>query len=82
MSYNYPYNLFSPNYLNSYDQQLYEKQRQHLEQMENLQDLQKAASDFLDACDKVRPEYQSDAQQVVLNAIMMHMMKKKGRGQL
>ena len=82
MNYNYyPYDMFNQDYLNSFNQQMYEAQRQHMEQLENLSDLQKAVSDLLDAMDKVRPEYQLDARQAMMNAVMMHMMKKNWRGQ-
>lgn len=76
MIYNYPYDMFNQNYLNSYDQQMYEAQRKHMEQLENLGDLQKAVSDLLDALDKVKPEYQQYAQQAVINAVFMHKMKQ------
>ena len=76
MNYNYPYDMFNQNYLNSYDRQVFEAQRQHMEQMDNLKDLEKAASDFLDACEKVHPEYQQYAKQAIINAVMVHMMKK------
>ena len=82
MNYNYPYDMFNQNYLNSYDQQAYDAQRQHLEQLENLNDLQKAVSDFLDAYEKVRPEYQQYARQAFTNAVISHMMKKNWRGQI
>ena len=82
MNYNYPYDMFNQDYLNSYNQQMYEAQRQHMEQMDNLNDLQKAVSDLLDALDKVRPEYQPDARQAMMNAVMMHMMEKNWRGQV
>ena len=81
MNYNYPYDLFNQDYLSSYNQQMYEAQRQHMEQMDNLNDLQKAVSDLLDALDKVRPEYQPNPRQAMMNAVMMHMMKKNWRGQ-
>ena len=81
MNYNYPYDVFNQNYLDAYNQQQYEAQRQHIEQLENLNDLQKAVSDLLDALDKVRPEYRPYAQQAFTNAVMMHMMKKNWSGQ-
>ena len=82
MNYNYPYDMFNQDYLSSYNQQMYEAQRQHMEQMDNLNDLQKAVSDLLDALDKVRPEYQPDARQAMMNAVMMRMMEKNWRGQV
>ena len=82
MNYNYPYDLFNQSYLNSYDQQMYDAQRQRIEQLENLKDLEKAVMDFLDACDKVHPEYQQDARQAISNAVMAHMMKKNWRNQV
>ena len=74
--YNYPYDMFNQNYMSAFDQQQYDAQKQHIEQLENINDLQKAASDLLDALDKVKPGYRQYAQQAVLNAVFQHKMKQ------
>lgn len=77
---NYPYNLFNQNSLSNFDQQRYEAERQHREQQENIRDLVKAVHDFLDAAQKVKPEYQQQAQQAVFAAIFERMMQSQYGG--
>ena len=72
---NYPYNLFNQSSLSSFDRQRYEAEKQHREQQDNIRDLIKAAHDFLDAAQKVRPEYQLQAQQAVFAAVFERMMQ-------
>lgn len=58
----------------------YEAERQHREQQENIRDLVKAVHDFLDAAQKVKPEYQQQAQQAVFAAIFERMMQSQYGG--
>ena len=81
MMYNtYPYNMFNQSGLNSFDQQRYEAEKQHREQQDNIRDLVKAAHDFLDAAQKVKPEYQMQAQQAVFAVICERMMQSQHGG--
>ena len=77
---NYPYNFFNQNSLSSFDKQRYEAERQHREQQEIIRDLIKATHDFLDAAQKVKPEYQIQAQQAVFYVIFERMMQSQYGG--
>lgn len=56
----YPYGIFNPQYLNQFQRQQMEAQR-NLEQQKNVYDMVKAISDFCEAARKVHPDYQQTA---------------------
>lgn len=61
MNYNsYPYGIFNPQYLNQFQAQQMEAQRNQ-EQQKNIADMVKAISDFCEAARKVHPDYQQTA---------------------
>ncbi|MCD7770263.1 MAG: hypothetical protein LUH36_09155 [Oscillospiraceae bacterium] len=66
------YDILNTNYIT---QQA--KQQHHSEQVKQVQEAAKALKDFLDGCDKIEPEYQSDANAefcaILLNYINRHM---------
>ena len=81
MNYNYPYDMFNQDYLNAYAKQRREDaERQHKEQQDNIRDLAKAAHDFIEAAQKVRPEYQQQAQNAVFDVIFACMMQSQFGG--
>ena len=78
MMYNYyPYNLFNQNAMSAYDQQQ-AYQQYHYEQQKNVVDMVKALSDFLDAAQKVAPEYQEQATNMCFVEILRHMTTNNG----
>ena len=66
--------MFNQNGLNNFDQQKYERENEHREQQENIRNLVKAAHDFIDAAQKIKPEYQAQAQQAVFGVIVGRMI--------
>ena len=74
---NYPYRIFNPDYLNAYQEQKKEAQRQW-EQNKNVADLVKALSDFLDASGKVHPDFQKLAWDACAGVILDHMRNNNG----
>lgn len=73
---NYPYGIFDQELLRAYQQQQ-EAQRQ-CEQNKNIYDMTKALHDFLDASQKVHPDYQQMAYQACFAVIADHMQKNNG----
>lgn len=74
---NYPYGIFNPNYLNAYQEQQREFQRQ-CEQNKNIADMVKAISDYCEAARKVQPDYQQAAFNACLAEIFHQAAKDNG----
>ena len=74
---NYPYGIFNPQYLNAYQAQQREIQRQW-EQNKNVADLTKALKDFLDAMENVHPDFQQAAFEACAFTILAHQAKNSG----
>lgn len=74
---NYPYGIFNPNYLNTYQEQQKEIQRQW-EQNKNIADMVKAISDYCEAARKVHPDYQQVAVNACLAGIFNQAAKDNG----
>jgi len=72
---NYPYGIFDQEQLRAYQQQ--EAQRQ-CEQNKNIYDMTKALHDFLDASQKVHPDFQQSAYEACIATIVGHMQKSNG----
>jgi len=70
----YPYGIFNPNYLNAYQAQQREVQRQW-EQNKNIADMVKAISDYCEAARKVHPDYQ----QIAYNACIAEICKQAAK---
>lgn len=70
MNYNtYPYGIFNPQYLNQFQAQQIEAQR-NLDQQKNIHDMVKAISDFCNAARKVDADYQKMAMDFCLAEIL------------
>jgi len=74
---NYPYGIFNPTYLNAYQAQQREAQRQW-EQNKNIADMVKAISDYCEAARKVHPDYQQAAFNACLAEIINQAAKDNG----
>lgn len=74
---NYPYGIFNANYLNAYQEQQKEIQRQW-EQNKNIADMVKAISDYCEAARKVHPHYQQAAYNACLAEIFNQAAKDNG----
>lgn len=74
---NYPYGIFNPDYLNAYQAQQWEAQRQW-EQNKNIADMVKALSDYFEAARKVHPDYQQAAFNACLAEIINQAAKDNG----
>lgn len=74
---NYPYGIFNPSYLISYQAQQQEAQRQW-EQNKNIADMVKAISDYCEAARKVHPDYQQLAFNACLAEIINQVAKDNG----
>ena len=70
---NYPYGIFNINGLQSFDYQMYEVQRKHMEQQKNIADMVKVISDYCNAARKVAPEYRQQAIQACCIELMRQM---------
>jgi CHASE3 domain sensor protein len=75
---NYPFDVFNPNYIASYNQQARELQKHHAEQQKNICDLVKAIRDFIDAMNKVSPEYHDAAMEACFAEIIRQMNQSNG----
>lgn len=74
---NYPYGIFNTSYLNTYQAQQMEVQRQW-EQNKNIVDMVKAISDYCEAARKVDPDYQQIALCACLAEILNQAAKDNG----
>ncbi len=74
---NYPYGIFNPAYLDAYQAQQREAQRQW-EQNKNIADMVKALSDYFEAARKVHPDYQQAAFNACLAEILSQATKDNG----
>lgn len=74
---NYPYGIFNSDYLNAYQAQQWEAQRQW-EQNKNIADMVKALSDYFEAARKVHPDYQQAAFNACLAEIINQAAKDNG----
>ena len=77
MYHNYPYEIFNSDYLNAYQAQQQEAQRQW-EQNKNIADMVKAISDYFEAARKVDPDYQQRAFNACLAEIINQAAKDNG----
>ena len=77
MYHNYPYGIFNPDYLTTYNPQQQEAQRQW-EQNKNIADMVKAISDYCEAARKVHPDYQQAAFKACLAEIINQVAKDNG----
>ena len=74
---NYPYGLFNQDYLQAYQAQQREAQRQW-EQNKNISDMVKAISDYCEAARKVHPDFQELAFNACLAEICIQAAKDNG----
>lgn len=74
---NYPYGIFNTSYLNMYQAQQMEVQRQW-EQNNNIVDMVKAISDYFEAARKVDSDYQQIAFSACLAEILNQAAKDNG----
>ena len=78
MNYNsYPYGIFNPVYLNQYQTQQKEAQR-NWEQQKNIYDMVKAISDFCEAARNVDADYREHAMNACMAEIMRQAQKDNG----
>ena len=74
---NYPYGLFNQDYLQTYQAQQREAQRQW-EQNKNIADMVKAISDYCEAARKVHPDFQEMAFNACLAELCAQAAKDNG----
>ena len=74
---NYPYSLFNQDYLQAYQAQQREAQRQW-EQNKNIADMVKAISDYCEAARKVHPDFQEMAFNACLAELCAQAAKDNG----
>ena len=74
---NYPYGLFNQDYLQAYQAQQREAQRQW-EQNKNIADMVKAISDYCEAARKVHPDFQEMAFNACLAELCIQAAKDNG----
>ena len=74
---NYPYGLFNQDYLQDYQAQQREAQRQW-EQNKNIADMVKAISDYCEAARKVHPDFQELAFNACLAELCAQAAKDNG----
>jgi hypothetical protein len=74
---NYPYNFFNQDTMSQYSQQP-GFQRYHNEQQKNILDMVKALSDFIDAAQKISPEYRQRATDACFAELFRRMTMNNG----
>ena len=77
---NYPYEIFNPNLISSFNLQQYEQQRKYWEQQENIRKMVQAISDYCEAGRKLSPEYYSQAQQECLMELSRQVILNNNTG--
>lgn len=73
---NYPYGIFNPQYLNTYQEQ--QELKRKWEQNKNIMDMVKAISDYFEASRKVDPDFQQLAVYACMAEVIKQAAKENG----